>query len=348
MPEEFVPKAKSKTEIVGEVARLFEGRPDMTLHQLRLFWTIAHATTLTRAAKQLGMAQPSLSQQLAKLEKSVGTQLFHRRATEMALTEAGRFLLPRAEQVLRLVEDLSDGLGEYGDGQRVTLRIAGISSMLRVLMPRAMEQFRLKFPAVVFDIFEGAPADILEMLYARQITVGLVASNSVARTAVGFSEVPLLADPYVLVVPESLDLAAVHDPATDLLPEQRDLLRRSIQFSFGTQHSRRVEEWYSRMVPGHELVAQCRSFEIAISMVRAGVGVCLAPALSALVGDQRVDGVRLYAVDIPDRELVALIPSQYRRQRLYATLVEELRQAADQLPDLPALPTPPFMRLPIG
>ena len=50
----------------------------MTLHQLRIFLAVAQAATLTRASKQLGLAQPSLSKQLASLEESVGTRLFDR------------------------------------------------------------------------------------------------------------------------------------------------------------------------------------------------------------------------------------------------------------------------------
>src|ERR1700710_351334 len=67
-------------------------RAEVTVHQLRVFWAIAHSDTLTKAAKQLGLAQPSLSQQLSKLEATIGTQLFNRRSGEMELTEAGNSL----------------------------------------------------------------------------------------------------------------------------------------------------------------------------------------------------------------------------------------------------------------
>src|SRR5688500_2889366 len=60
-------------------------RREMTLHQLRIFWAVAHAVTLTEAAKQLGLTQPSLSQQLSKLETTVGTALFDRTPVQMTL-----------------------------------------------------------------------------------------------------------------------------------------------------------------------------------------------------------------------------------------------------------------------
>ena len=64
------------------------GRAEITLRKLRAFWAIAHSDSLTRAAKTLGIAQPSLSQQLTSLEAALGAKLFERRSNRMDLTEA--------------------------------------------------------------------------------------------------------------------------------------------------------------------------------------------------------------------------------------------------------------------
>lgn len=317
-------------------------RPEITLHQLRIFWAIVHSETLTRAAKHLGLAQPSLSQQLLKLEATVGTRLFHRHSNEMTLTEAGTYLLPRAEQMLRHMQDLEDGLGQFSGGQRVTVRLAGINSVLRTVLPAALSRTQAQFPHVDFDIQESAPADILEMLYGRRVSIGLLAANSVAEAGVGFLQVPIIEDPYVLVVPERLNLDGIADPR-DLAPEAAAILNRSIQFIFGTQHARRVVDWYDQMLPEHRVVAQCRSFEVAIGLVRAGSGICLAPALSTLTGTTILDGVRLYRINSAPRRIVALVAEQHRRQEPYATLIDALQASGAALgpPDL--RPTPPFL-----
>lgn len=316
---------------------------EITLHQLRIFWAVAHSDTLTRAAKQLGLAQPSLSQQLSKLETTVGTLLFHRRSNEMTLTEAGTYLLPKAEHVLRSMRELEDGLAQFSGGKRVTIRLAGINSVLRVVLPLAIARMHAQFPDADFDIQESAPADILELLYGRRVNIGLLAANSVAQAGVGFVQVPLVEDPYVLVVPESLDLDAVIDPERDLSAEEARLLNQSIQFTFGTQHTNRVEEWYDRMLPHHHVVAHCRSFEVAIGLVRAGSGVCLAPALSTLTADRPLEGVRLYRVNARPRHIVALVPSQYRRLEPYSNLLDTLQAVGADFKVPSVLPTPPFL-----
>lgn len=317
-------------------------RPEITLHQLRIFWAVAHSETLTRAAKQLGLAQPSLSQQLSKLESTVGTRLFRRHSNEMTLTEAGTYLLPRAEQILRHMQDLEDGLSQFSGGQRVTVRLAGINSVLRTVLPAAITATQARFPEVDFDIQESAPADILEMLYGRRVSIGLLAANSVAEASVGFLQIPIIEDPYVLVVPEQLDLDGIADPH-QLAPADWAILNRSIQFIFGTQHAKRVADWYDQMLPEHRVVAQCRSFEVAIGLVRADSGICLAPALSTVSGSASLDGVRLYRINADARRIVALVASQHRRQEPYATLIDTLQTAgaALGLPDI--RPTPPFL-----
>lgn len=318
-------------------------RPDVTLHQLRIFWAVAHSETLTKAAKQLGLAQPSLSQQLSKLETTLGSKLFHRRSNEMVITEAGKFLLPRAETVLRNMQDLEEGVQRFSGGHRATVRIAGITSVLRVLLPRAIMQTQEDYPDVDFDIQEAAPNDILELLYGRRVSIGLLAANSIAEAGVGFLQVPLIDDPYVLVVPDFVDLSHVKDPRRELPPLALDVLGRSIQFNFGTQHTKRVEDWYAAMLPLNRIVAQCRSFEVAIGLVRAGTGVCLAPAVSTLMGGGPPAGVKLYSVNVPPRRLIALVPSQYRRQVPFAGLLDTLQEACGRF-EMPTMqPTPPFL-----
>lgn len=320
------------------------GRPDVTIHQLRIFWAVAHAETLTKAAKQLGLAQPSLSQQLSKLETTSGIRLFERRSNQMTLTEAGMHLMPKVEAVLRSMGEFEDGLSEYLSSSRTTIRLSGVNSVLSVILPLAMQHVHARFPDVDFDIHENAPADVLELLNTRRVNIGLVAASSIGHTHEGFLQIPIVDDPYVLVVPERLDLAAIKKPERDLAARDQAILNQAIQFVFGSPHSRQIAHWFDEMLPKHRVVAQCRSFEVAIRLVRAELGVCLAPALSAIAGGQALDGVKLFRVPMPPRQIVALLPSQYRRIEPYATFLQALREASTHIP-LPAiLPTPPFLK----
>lgn len=315
----------------------------MTLHQLRIFHAVVNARTMTSAAKQLGLSQPSLSQQLGRLESAIGARLFDRRPNELEITEAGRYLLTRVEQLLRIINETEDGLARFRAGYQPMVKLAGIDSVLRSLLPGATRRLLDRFPAVSLDVQESAPADILEMLYARRIHFGLVAANSLAQTHGHFLQIPVLEDPYVLAVPKELDLSEVTDPVRQLSPAQVRTLNQSIHFAFGSSHARRVTDWYDRLLPGHRPVAQCRSFETALSLVRAGTGVCVAPALPTVGAARQVDGIRRYLIQFPPRQVVALLLSQHRSLEPMATLIAALQEVGREqvLPEL--LPTPPFL-----
>lgn len=314
----------------------------LTLHQLRIVWAVAHAETVSRAAKQLGLSQPSLSQQIAKLEASIGHKVFERQASRMTVTEIGVYLVDRAERVMREMQELEDGLGGFAGGTR-TIGIAGISSPVRVLLPQALSRFHDEYPDVAFDVHESSPGDVLAMLYARRANVGIVAASSVAKAGMGFVQVPLLDDPHVLVVPEAVKLDGVSSEDR-LDPAQRAILNSVIHFVYGTYHQKRNEAWYKMVLPDHRVVAQCRSFEVAVAMVRAGLGVCLAPALSCFAGESVLGGVRLYDVALVPRPLVALVPSHYRHLAPYAALIDALQLVAgDQVrPKIGS--APPFLK----
>jgi DNA-binding transcriptional LysR family regulator len=326
----------------GEGASRKVGLP-MTLHQLRIFHAVVNAKTMTSAAKQLGLSQPSLSQQLGRLEAAIGARLFDRRSNELEITEAGRFLITRVEQVLRIISETEEGLARFRGGYQPVIKLAGIDSVLRSLLPAATRRLLDRFPDVSLDVLESAPADILELLYARRINFGLVAANSLAQTHAHFLQVPIMEDPYVLAVPEGLDLAGVTDPARELPPALFRTLNQSIHFAFGSSHARRVSDWYDRLLPGHRPVAQCRSFETALSLVRAGTGVCVAPALPTIGAAGQVDGIRRYRIAVPPRRVVALMLSQHRSIEPMATLIAALQDVVREqvLPEL--LPTPQFL-----
>jgi DNA-binding transcriptional LysR family regulator len=309
----------------------------MTLHQLRIFLTVAQSSTLTRASKQLGLAQPSLSKQLAGLEDSVGTRLFDRGHNRMLLTDAGRVLLRHAQSVLREIDEAEAGLREFAAGKRGIVRVAGLNSVIKALLPDAL--MRCGSFGLEVDIQEAAPGDVLEMLYSRQVHIGLIAVDSVAQASVGFRQIPIVEDPYVFAVPSSVKLAKMADIGSAPADAAR-ILNSCVQFNFGTQHTLRVQQWYQRVLPAHRIVAHCRTYEVALELVRAGFGVSLVPALTAFPAKGSLDGIELFATDHGTRRTVAILADQHLRLTPYKQLVEALQVAGRNVVLPPVSPMP--------
>src|SRR5262245_38382372 len=315
----------------------------MTLHQLRIFLAVAQASTLTRASKQLGLAQPSLSKQLASLEDSVGTRLFERAHKRMVLTDAGRLLLHHAQRVIKGIDEAEAGLRAFTSGKRAIIRIAGLNSVIRALVPDALRRCGGAASGVEVDIHEAAPGEVVEMLYARQAHIGLIAAGTVAQASIGFRQIPVVEDPYVFAVPSTIDLGALASLA-DAPDDVMRVLNNCIQFHFGTQHTLRVQQWYQRILPSHRLVAHCRSYEVALGLVRSGFGVSLVPALTAFLLEGSLEGIALYATDHGARKPVPLLGDPHLRINPYAGLIQALKLAGPNVALPPIPPMPPLIK----
>jgi len=128
----------------------------------------------------------------------------------------------------------------------------------------------------------------------------------------------------------------------DLPPEEQAIVGATMQFVFGTNHSRRIQAWYDQVLPGSRILARVRSFETMIEMTRAGIGVCIAPTLAFCDGAGSAEGLRLYDVGMEPRRIVALYPSQYHASDLYRSLLAALVEAGAMV-HLPQVePMPPF------
>src|SRR6266702_2959929 len=109
----------------------------MEMHQLRYFVAVAQMGSFSRAAERCCVSQPSLSQQIQKLEINLGQRLFDRLGRRVVLTEPGRVLLDRALAILAAVEDVERRLKDDGNGQAGHLSVGAIPTIAPYLLPQA-------------------------------------------------------------------------------------------------------------------------------------------------------------------------------------------------------------------
>jgi DNA-binding transcriptional LysR family regulator len=143
----------------------------------------------------------------------------------------------------------------------------------------------------------------------------------------------------VFAVPRSIKLAGLADVSA-APPETARILNSCVQFNFGTQHALRVQQWYQRVLPAHRIVAHCRTYEVALELVRAGFGVSLVPALTAFPAKGSLDGIELFATDHGMRHTVAVLADQHLRLTPYKQLVEALQVAGRNVVLPPVSPMP--------
>ena len=146
----------------------------MEFRQLKYFMAVADEGHITKAAERLNITQPPLSQQIILLENELGVQLFQRSKKQVVLTEAGRVLQNRAEQIMSLMKTAVDEVHEAADGLRGKLTIGTITSSGRSLLPEYIQKYHVLYPRVAFDLRQGDTRRVLELLDSGLVEIGLV------------------------------------------------------------------------------------------------------------------------------------------------------------------------------
>jgi DNA-binding transcriptional LysR family regulator len=152
----------------------------LNLKRLRYFLVVADALHFGRAANQLGISQPPLSQQIKLLESEIGVRLFQRTKRRVSLTAAGSLLrdevaglLEHAERVRRVV--LRAKSGESGE-----VSIGCVPSSLYEVMPRLIASCRAEWPLLDIVVKEGHTSDIIDAVSDGRLDLGLVWEDKVA------------------------------------------------------------------------------------------------------------------------------------------------------------------------
>lgn len=147
----------------------------MELRHLRYFLAVAQTGHMTRAAEQLGIQQPPLSQQIKSLEAELGLPLFLRHPKGVTLTEAGRTLQADAERLLRDADALRQRMQLLADGKRGLLSVGFTSSAAaHAFTPRALRACRQRYPDLVLELSEDNAAAITEAVASGRLHCGLL------------------------------------------------------------------------------------------------------------------------------------------------------------------------------
>lgn len=146
----------------------------MDFRRLRYFTAVADAGSFSKAAKALGVSQPTVSQQISILETEFCTQLFYRTGRGVVLTDAGAVFLARAQNILGELKEVEReicGIGNYPSGR---IRLGVPPSVSHAMIASFALQLRKRFPNVTLHIIEGASGFVREWLSKDRLDLGIL------------------------------------------------------------------------------------------------------------------------------------------------------------------------------
>src|SRR5271167_4539142 len=147
----------------------------MEVNQLRYVCAIAHTGNFSRAAERCHIAQPSLSQQVQKIEDALGVKLFDRLGRSIRLTEAGRAFIPRARAILEQMDAARTSAADKNADLGGSVAVGVIPTVAPYLMPRYTASFAKKFPDAKLRIIEDTTSVLVQGLRDLSIDVAVLA-----------------------------------------------------------------------------------------------------------------------------------------------------------------------------
>jgi LysR family hydrogen peroxide-inducible transcriptional activator len=258
---------------MGAAACIGENNGSMELHQLRYFIAVARAKSFTRAATDEGLAQPTLSHQIQKLETELGVPLLERLGRSVRLTHFGEDFLPRAQQILRGVEEAQLSLASLEQGVRGKLSIGVIPTIMPWFLAPRIAGFLARFPEVEVRLVEDVTARLVEGLQAGELDVA-VASPPIANADVVCSE--LFREQILLAVARNHRLA---DAETVDLSEIRS--ERLLLLKEGHCFREQALATCTRARAQFESTFESDQFSSLFPLVASGFGVSLIPEMAA-------------------------------------------------------------------
>jgi DNA-binding transcriptional LysR family regulator len=142
--------------------------------RLRVLVAVARTGSVTAAAQALNYAQPSISHHIARLEAETGARLLQRAGRGVRLTDAGRLLAERAEEIIGRLDAAENELAAHVGLRQGRVRLASFPSALGTIVPAAAARLEAESPGMDLMLAEAEPPEALRMLRAGYVDVALV------------------------------------------------------------------------------------------------------------------------------------------------------------------------------
>lgn len=257
------------------------------LRQLECFCAVARAGSFTKAADTLGISQPALSEQIARLERSLGAPLFERLNRRVELTPAGAAILGKAQALLEDAAVLPDEFARVREGMNGPLRVGAIPTVLPFFIAPRLSGFTQRYPGVDLHVLEGRTGELVAQVLDGTIDIAVL---SLPVEGAGLLMKELFRDPLYVAVPEGHPLASEGKVRLRRLSEER-LLTLKDGHCLRDETLSLCERVRARFEAHFEADQVLTIFEL----IRTGFGVSIIPEMARPLSQ----GCRLIELDPP-------------------------------------------------
>lgn len=242
----------------------------MEINQIRYIDAISKCGTFSKAAEQLYITQPTLSQQVRKLEEEMGFSLFDRSTRKVSLTNEGKVFLRYASPVLEAYDALCREIGQLRDHQSQTIQLGVLPTFSHLNILEAVHQFQLQNESVSLNLHIENSYGLLEMLLHGQLDVAVTnLSEDQMETFAGIADIRVFfRDAIHVLVNASHPLSARSEiRLSDLADEPLILLGKDSSIR------NQMELVFRQSGISPHIAYECPEIHSLLGMLRSGAGI---------------------------------------------------------------------------
>lgn len=309
--------------------------------RLRVLVAVSRHGSVTAAARALNYAQPSVSHHLSRLEAETGALLTQRAGRGVRLTDAGRLLAERAEEILGRLDAAENELAAHVGLRAGRIRLAAFPSALSTLVPMAAARLEAENPGLDLTLAEAEPPEALRMLRAGYVDVALVFRHYQDGATVsppgdsdeGTRSRLLLDDPIHLVTPAAaasedphpFRIATTDEPALPPWPDLADYAE--YRWIGGCERCRSYLVWQCELAGFSPKIAFTTDDFVAVqALVAAGLGITTLPGLALRAA--RHPGIQATPLPGSHRQVLAVTYGEAPEPPAVARLLDVLSVSA--------------------
>lgn len=243
-----------------------------SLRQLRIFVTVAHARSFSRAGEMIGLSQSAVSHSVKELENQTGVKLLDRTTREVVLTEAGQQLASRLERLLDELHTTLRDVGRIGQQLSGTVRVAASQTISAHLIPQCIAESNHRFPEIDFVLHDRPQQWVLESIRQGDVDFGIVIDPGPVSDLA--SEI-VLSEPFLLLCREDDPLAALEEVPWQALQGMNLVLQ---DYASGSRPL--IDAALAAQNIRAQIVQEIGHPATLFPMVEAGIGISVLPALA--------------------------------------------------------------------
>jgi LysR family transcriptional regulator, low CO2-responsive transcriptional regulator len=292
----------------------------MNLHHLRIFYNVARRMSLTKAAEDLCITQPAVTNQVRAFEEQIGMKLFVRKPGRILLTEEGKILYEYAKRFFDLEIEIERVTNDLKGLRAGTVSLGALRMYSPTFLHLLINHFHRLYPNLMVKVSEAGSLDLIESLldFRNEVVLCLKVEENP-----DVSFIPFCREELVVVLPVGHRLAKKREVSIRALAEEKVILRRK-----GSASRYLVTQLFEKSKISPQILTEADNTELIKNMIYRGEGISF---LARIAVSKEVDEGRVAAVPLEGNPIPLVIHIAYLKDHVLSPSAEVLLNVLQEL-----------------